>query len=1099
MGTLLARDAELAALEAALAEACGGRGRLFLLVGEPGIGKTRLADELCARAPADVRVLWGRCWEAGGAPAYWPWIEILRPLLGETDGAALARELGPWGGALAALLPELRQRVPEAAGGEAAPAADAEHARFLLYDAVARLLRAEAARAPLLLVLDDLHAADRPTLALLELVARTLRGTRALVVGTYRDADPLLSPEVAALLGRIERAGERLPLRRLRESEVAAFLQAASGAPADPRTVAAVSRATEGTPLFVAEVVRLVLAQGEAALPGTPIVPDGLQPAIRGNLARVSDTARAVLRVGAVAGRDFGFDLLRALAAAEADELAGVDLEAALGEAARAGLVAPLPEDPSRVTERRYRFAHILIRETLYRDLGAVERERLHGRVGEALEAAGAAAGPERLAELAHHFLRAPAGPNRRRGADYARRAGETALRAYAHEEAAGHFRRALDVLEEQRDAGTDRERVELLLALAEAHQRSGERPPAREAALQAAELARGLGDAAALAAAALRLGAEFIYGRVDPVLVALLEEALRGLPAGPSLLRARVMARLAAARQPAPDADAQTALAREAAAMARALGDPLTLSAVLRDARSAYLPMDSLEERTEVDVETAALARHAGDTHAGLHAEMRLFSDRLESGLLDEALGHLDAHDRLAGQRREPHRLWWSRYQRASLHVLRGQFDEAEHLLRLGDAAVEQTREPLAQLSRGGHWATFAVTSTRPVDLVALGREMQEAAAAHVPLTREYAFWELIFRCRAGQLEAVRAGLRQRAVRDVHPRFTGWHMLGEMARLADDRELAELTYERMCPWARRLTNTFFGSEGAYSLTLGRLADYLGRADEARVWFEMALDDHRRIGAEPWVAQGAVDYADLLLRAGGEGDARWARELLAEAHAIAERLGMPGLLERLRALGSAGEEAAAPAPLRGRPPEAALPADAFVLEGEYWTVRFDGAAYRFKDSKGMQILAHLVRHPGREFHAVQLAAVAEGADSGEGLVQGAAAALPDAEARAAYRARAEDLRDGLREAEANGDVGRAARLREELEALAEELARGVGLGGRQRKTGSSAERARVNVQRRLADALRKIDEACAPLGRLLARSVRTGAYCAYEP
>ncbi len=1093
MPMMLARDAELAALEAALGDARGGRGRLFLLVGEAGIGKTRLADELCARAPPDVRVLWGRAWEAGGAPAYWPWIEILRPLLGETDTATLVREFGPAAGALATFAPDLGQRLPELASGEPAAPTDAEQARFLLYDAVARFLRMAALREPLLLVLDDLHAADRPTLALLELVTRSLRSTRALIVATTRDADARLSPEVAGQLARIEREGERLLLRRLRDTEVAALLEAASGRPPDAATVAAVLQATEGTPLFVAEVVRLIVAQGDAAVVRRPIVPDGLQPAIRGHLARVSDGARAVLRLASVAGREFAVDLLRALAAR--GELPDVELEAALADSAQAGLIAELPEDPARVTDRRYRFGHILIRETLYRDLGAAERERLHGRVAEAMEAAGAAARPERLPELAHHLLRSPAGEPRRRGARYARVAGENALAAYAHEEAVGQLQRALAALDELAGPDTDRERVEILLALTEAHQRSGERAPARDAALQAAELARALGDGAALAAAALRLGAEFTFGHVDPTLVSSLEDALRALPEGPTPLRARVMARLAAARQPSPDADAQIALAREAAAMARAVGDDSTLAAVLRDGRAAYLPMDSLEERTALDLETLALAHTAGDTLAALHTQARLFSDRLESGELDAALDHLDAHEQLAERRRESHRLWWSRYQRASIFTVRGRFDEAERLLGAGDAALEQTQEPLARMSRGGHWVTFAITSTRPVDFSALGREMEATARALPP--PNYEFWELSFRCHLGQIDVVRAGLRRPSVRDLHPRFTGSHMLGEMARLADDRELAAQTYERMRPWARRLTNTFVGSEGFYSLPLARLADYLGRQDEAHAWFEMALTDHRRIGAEPWVARAALDFATLLSRGGGAGDVRRARELFTEARAIADRLGMPGLLERLRTQG-AGQDSPAATVVR-RPGESALPEGAFVLEGEYWSIRFDGGTYRFKDSKGMHILAHLVRNPGREFHVMQLMSVAGGADSGEGILEGAASASPDAEARAAYRARAEDLRDDLREAEANGDSGRALLLREELEALASELTRGMGLGGRERKTGTSAERARVNVQRRLADTLKKIDEACAPLGRLLGRSIRTGAYCAYEP
>jgi len=160
-------------------------------------------------------------------------------------------------------------------------------------------------------------------------------------------------------------------------------------------------------------------------------------------------------------------------------------------------------------------------------------------------------------------------------------------------------------------------------------------------------------------------------------------------------------------------------------------------------------------------------------------------------------------------------------------------------------------------------------------------------------------------------------------------------------------------------------------------------------------------------------------------------------------------------------------------------------------------VTFEDASYRFKDSKGMQIVAYLVRNPGREFHVLHLAGVAAGHE-GETLIEEPAAAVADEDARASFRDRVDDLRAALAEAEANGDLGHAARARGELEALADELARGVGLGGRGRKTGGSAERARINIQRRISDALARIGEACPPLGRRLARSITTGAYCIYE-
>jgi tetratricopeptide (TPR) repeat protein len=1092
MATFLGRDAELGALERALADVSGGRGRLFLLVGEPGIGKTRLADELAARAPKQLRVLWGRCWEAGGAPAYWPWIEVLRPLLAEMDPRALLAELGPAATSLAALIPELGERLPEL--GKQVD--DSDHARFRLFDALARFLRLVAARTPLLLVLDDLHVADRPSLLLLDFVARTLRGTRAMIVGTYRDADARLRPEVDDLLAQIAREGERLELRRLRESEIAELIEGATETAADPRTVAAVVRATEGTPLYVSEVVRLIAAQRHAPAPlGRISIPDGLRPAIRGHLARVSDKTRAVLRVAAVVGREFGADLLRDIAAVDllslgaAGREGGETLAPELAEAQRAGLVTELPGDTLR-----YRFNHILIRETIYQDLGAAERERLHGRVGRALEAKGGTR-PEGFAELAHHLLRAPAGTERRKAALYARRAGEHALHGYAHEEATAHFQSALGVLDDVGPAA-DRERGELLLLLAAAHQRNGQRTPARQASLEAGELARALADPVMLAEAALRMGAEFSFGVVDPQLVALLEEALSGLPTAPSALRARVMARLASARQPAPDPEQPIALAKQAMALARELGDRRTLAAVLRDARSAYLPMDSLQERTVLDLETLALANETGDTLAAVYTERRLAIDCLEAGQIAAALAHLDEYDRLVEERREPHRAWHSKYERASIHTLLGRFDDAERLLREADGSLIHTQDPLARLAKGGHWATFAWTSTRPFDYAALYRNFATARATNQSLDLQFA--EMVARCRMGDAAYVRAAWERWPLERIPARFTGSELRAEMARLLGDRASGEVLYRRMQDWTDRFTNSFTGSEGSFSRPLGQLADFLGRADEAGQHFEAAIEHNRRAGALPWVAHTQKAYAEMLGRIGGETNGRRARQLMDEARAIGEALGMPGLIEAIDSLRGGDGRSVPPAATRAGDRLADL-IGAFTLEGDYWTIRFEGRELRFKDSKGLQILAHLVRHPGREFHVLQLVAVAGGSDSSEALIEGPAYAGPDASARADYRDRAEDLQDQLAEAEAHSDLGRVARLRAELDALADEIARGHGLGGRERKTGGSAERARINVQRRLADTLRKIEEACPSLGRQLARTLRTGSYCAYEP
>ena len=1009
VATLLGRDAELGALEGALGDARAGHGRLFLLVGEPGIGKTRLADELCARAPADVRVLWGRCWEAEGAPAYWPWISVLRPLVEEEEAPRLAAALGAGAAALATLLPELRSRLP---GLPADAPGASEAARFALYDAIGRFLRAAAARAPLLLVLDDLHVADRPSLRLLSFIARGLRGARILIVGTYRDADARLGPEAATLLAEIEREGQRFPLRRLRHDEVATLLAGASGAPPDAELVdagfvAAILHATEGTPLFVNEVVRLVVAHGLGAGEGLVhrvLVPDGVQPTIRGHLARVSDATRAALRVAAVVGREFS---LRLLEAAHGD--AATDLGAALAEAEQAGLVATLDGGS------RYRFNHILIRETIYKDLGAAERARLHAAVAGALEATGAAGNPNRLSELAHHFGRAGVRGDPARAVRYARAAGERALAAYAHEEAAGHFQRALEALPAGDDAATRRTRAELRLTEADAHQRAGERAKAKAACNQAAADARALGDADLLGRIALRRGAEFAFAFVDATLVALLEEALAGAPAR-TPMRARLMARLAAARQPAADVDGPIALAREAVALARALDDRPTLAAVLRDARAAYMPMDDLDERLALDLETLALGYETGDKAATLEALRRLAAERIEQGELAAALGDLEQLERIANELRQGHRRWWALGMRASLASLTGEFAEAERLLDETDAVAASSDDANAPTLAGMFRVSHAWNSTRPDQLARARADVRRALSRRGYMDDSILSVVIDIGLTVTRDEA-RALLRRMPHETYPPRFAGQYGMAMLLAAAEQTDALPPLYERLLPWASRFP-VVAGCDGSYSRPLARMAAAMGRREAARKHFEHALSESRRVGARPQVALVARDYAELLASA---GEATRAAALRAEAVAIARELGMPGLLAQLegrrpltRARGRHGDGT------RGGPRP-----DVHV-EGEYWTVEYAGESFRFKDSKAFQIVAYLVRNPA-EFHVLHLAGIAAGSEGGEVLVESSAAATPDAEARALYRERVEDIRATLAEAEANGDLGRAER------------------------------------------------------------------------
>lgn len=251
------RERELTLLSAGLTEALAGHVRTFLLVGEPGIGKTRLAEMVQGRAQAQgARVCWGRCWEEGGAPAFWPWIQVLRELLEDMDPATIASQMGSAASYVVQLVPELAQRV---GAPEPSTSPDAQHARFTIFDGIATFLRGVACRQPIAIVLDDLHAADVPSLLLAVFLARHLTGTRVLLIGIYRDVDPKPSAEVERLLGELGREAVVLSLSGLTVPDVVGFLTDGLGSRPVSSVAAAILETTGGNPFFLTEVVHEIV------------------------------------------------------------------------------------------------------------------------------------------------------------------------------------------------------------------------------------------------------------------------------------------------------------------------------------------------------------------------------------------------------------------------------------------------------------------------------------------------------------------------------------------------------------------------------------------------------------------------------------------------------------------------------------------------------------------------------------------------------------------------------------------------------------------------------------------------------------------------
>jgi hypothetical protein len=1039
-GVIVGRAAELEQLGDALADARAGRGGVALLVGEPGIGKSRLVEEVARLAEVDV--VWGRAWEAGGAPPYWPWTQVLRAIGGPASSVHVAR---------------LRGDVVEA------PLAAAED-RFLLFDAVTQHLI--ACRRPLVIIFEDLHAADEPSLHLLAFVATQLASAPILIVGTYRDVEARLTASAGAVLDRVARTARVIHPRRLAAEDVMALVAADATLSLDKDSIAAVYRRSEGNPLFVVELLRVIARRGVQGA-----VPASVRTAIREHLRGLPADVAMVLDAAAVIGREFA-----AAVVADVCKRSPADVDDALHAAVDLGVL--VERGPAR-----YAFAHGLIQETRHDDVPAGRRAELHLAVANALER-----DPSKpLTEIAHHLL--DAGPEHAdRAADVVLAAAERARRQLAFEPAAALIVRVLATS----PPSSQLARFELVRLLAETRILSEDDAGGKEAAREAAELARTLGSAELLSRAALTYGLSYNVGITDQVLVQLLEEALAALPPGDLALRARMLARLAAALTPSRDMSPPMAIAREAIAMAQRLDDDRTNLEVTHAAMSALSLFAPPRERADMSQQVLALADRYDEPLLALRANQRLIFDYFQLGDLAAVQSHHRAYDELVERVRLPRARWPSAMFDAMRTLLQGQWADHEvavaEALRLASEAGDKFLEATAVW---GHRTTVARVMG---DDEAMRRDRKSFELFVLANRRPYFEIAAMLHARLGELVEARAflALHPGLADEVrsHQLPTLGCYLAEVCWELGDREIASVLYDWLAaddsPCAALHMHGFAVDRPSAHAAM-QLAATLGDHAASRRHFTSAASLLRAMDARPLEAWLQLDFARILIAAGERSDEP--RQLLANARAINDALGMK-LGERI---------AAAEALLGARaeaPPVRAATVDEVVVtlrcEGEYWLVECAGASCRVKSTKGIELLARLVGEPNREIHVLDLVG-AEGADAGD------AGEVIDKDARAAYRARILELREALEEAESWNDAVRAERARDELEALEAELVRAAGLGGRERRVGRAAERARINVQRRLADALRRIGEADGELGRHLSSTIRTGVYCSYAP
>ena len=1022
---MVGRDAALADIHAALERARALHGGLVLITGEAGIGKTRLAAEVFNQAPGFITV-WSWCVSDPAGGSFRPWVQVVRELAAADSAVARVVAASP---RLAGLISH------ELPAGDALGAE--ETVRWQLFDAIASLLRRAAANTPVLIVLDDLHAAQESSMWLLAHLAATLRSSAVLALATARDGEPDWRGHVEARAALVRQA-TTLHLPPLSEQHIGELIARVTDIPRPDVLAERIHRRTGGNPLLVSELIRAVRDQParDSSVFGAT-VPASVRAITAERLLGCSAACQRLVSLAAVLGTQFGLDALA--------DIAQVDLGSvreALIDAETIGIL----EFPAPGTGR---FVHELIRDAAYDRLSSAERRRWHAQTASVLTTFAQRGRNVAPAEIAHHLLLA--GPDAAgEAAELAQLAGERAAEVLAFEDAVAWYERSLGTLESA--AADSPRRAALLLALGEARRGSGDRAGARAAFLQAADLAREADMPELLARASLGLGAGpagFEVDLLDRQQLDLLEEASARLPEEHLALRALVLARLSVAATLIDSEERRLALAHEALRLARQVRDDAAQAYVLSALCDALAGPEHTAERLAHATEIVERATHLRNAALELLGRRLRLVALLEMGDRAAAEAETTAYRLRAEAFGHPLYTWYVPLWRATLALAEGRFDECRTLNEIAET----------QGTTAGSHNAFLLTVTQRWCLLA-EREDRDALRhllAKIDMEQSDVLWARItsalILAQIGERDTARQRLDALAPRlPSLPRDSEWlasiTQVAEMIALVGAHPVAQWIYNEMQPFA-----DLFVIEG--------------------------------IGA---AIRGPVQRF-LAIAAAAMGDQKRARAHVARAVDAAQRFGAPALVERIQRESLSFQSVTTSSDDR----QIDLDENAFRRTGDVWTLRFGRHAIQLRDSKGLQDLSTLLARPGAHVAALDLASAdAPRADSDAGEVL-------DVAARDAYRRRLIELEEEASEADAAGDIGRSTRIATERESLIEQLTAAYGLGGRARRVGSGAERARTAVTARIRDAIRRIGAAHPALGQHLLRSVRTGTFCVYEP
>jgi class 3 adenylate cyclase/tetratricopeptide (TPR) repeat protein len=895
------REDERARLGEVGAAVQAGRRQLVLISGEPGIGKTRLATQVALEMHAQgAAILFGRATEGLEVP-YRAWAEALSHYVEHGPQPVLERHAERHGGELARLVPELAARVP---GLPLPKQSDRETERYLLLAAAIGLLQEASSEGPLVIVIDDLHWADSQTLALLRHLVTSVVDAELLVLCTHRDSERARGNPLRQLLGdlRKEPGVERVGLQGFAADDVGALMRfVVGGEPGEEETRLAdqIIRDTEGNPFFVAEILRHLDESGALARDGLGRrgltrsmndlgLPQSIREVVTSRIERLGDQSAELLSTAAVIGRDFDLDLLSRVVDRDQEQLLDL-LEGAVA-------AALLHEGSAG----RFSFAHTLVNQTLYEQIGATRRAQLHRRIAETLEEAYGADPGDHANELARHWLRASPPREPLKAARYCRLAGERALAALAPEEGMNWFRRAIGLLD-QASGVEPSERCDVLIGLGDAQRQVGDDTYC-ETLLEAGEIAQELGDGERIvrAAVANTRGFASVVGKVDQRRVDSLEAALALCEEAKH--RSCLLSLLAVELSYTGDQERRLELSGEAVRLARESGDRHSLAWALARRQIAIAAPGTLSRRLAEAGELISLAEELDDPMLRYWAHVWRAMDAIEVCDFETASRDREVQEEIAEATGQPMFRWVNTFAPVVLACMKGDFDRAEELTNRSAELGSASGQPDVLTIYAGQIHAIRYEQGRLGEIL----EVQEMAVEETPLLSAYSGALALSYCELEEIDKARAILRRFAADDfeINANLSSKNALCFMAEVAarvEEPEAALVLYDRLLPWRDQLSYTGITLFGPVERYLGLAAACIGRHDEAAEHFGRAAETCERIGAPTWLARTRHEWALMLKDRGGKSDRERAQRLLSQALEAAIAFGCANLERRVRA------------------------------------------------------------------------------------------------------------------------------------------------------------------------------------------------------